>query len=141
MHRKDLTAIIAAHDIPYAAQSIPGRWRDLTTKAAKALEIDGPSFINVLTPCPLGWRCEPAITPEISQLAVDTCMWPLYEVEYGEWKLNYKPKEKKPLDEYLEPQGRFRHLFRDEKGAEVRKRMQEFVDYKWEQLLKRCREE
>jgi len=140
MHRKDLTAIMAAHDIPYAAQSIPGRWRDLTTKAAKAFEIDGPSFINVLTPCPLGWRCEPALTPEISQLAADTCMWPLYEVDHGEWKLNYKPKEKKPLDEYLELQGRFRHLFRDEKGTEVRRQMQEFVDYKWEQLLKRCGE-
>ncbi len=140
MHRKDLTAIMAAHDIPYVAQSIPGRWRDLTTKAAKALAIDGPTFINVLTPCPLGWRCEPAITPEISQLAADTCMWPLYEVEHGEWKLNYKPKEKKPLDEYLELQGRFRHLFRDEKGAEVRQQMQEFVDHKWEQLLQRCGE-
>ncbi len=140
MHRKDLTAIMAAHDIPYVAQSIPGRWRDLTTKAAKALAIDGPTFINVLTPCPLGWRCEPAITPEISQLAADTCMWPLYEVEDGEWKLNYKPKEKKPLDEYLELQGRFRHLFRDEKGEQVRQQMQEFVDCKWEQLLKRCGE-
>ncbi len=80
------------------------------------------------------------MTPEISQLAVDTCMWPLYEVDHGEWKLSYTPKEKKPIEEYLEPQGRFRHLFRDEKGAEMRKRMQEWVDYKWEQLLKRCGE-
>ena len=140
MHRKDLTAIMAAHDIPYAAQSIPGRWRDLTTKAAKAFEIDGPPVINVLTPGPVGWRFETAMTPEISQLAADTCMWPLYEVEHGEWKLNYKPKEKQPLDEYLELQGRFRHLFRDERGAEMRKNMQEYVDHKWEQLLARCGE-
>ena len=140
-HRKDLTAIMAAHDIPYVAQSIAGRWRDLTAKAARGFEVDGPAFINVLTPCPLGWRCEPALTPEISQLAVDTCMWPLYEVDHGEWKLNYTPKEKKPIEEYLEMQGRFRHLFRDEKGEEVRAQMQEFVDYKWEQLRERCGEE
>ena len=139
-HQKDLTAVVAAHDIPYAAQSIPGRWRDLTTKAAKALAIDGPTFINVLTPSPLGWRYDTALTPEISQLAADTCMWLLYEVVEGEWKLTYKPKEKKPIEEYLEPQGRFRQLFRDDRGAEMRKKMQEWVDYKWEQLLKRCGE-
>ena len=139
-HQKDLTACMAAHDMPYVAQSIPGRWRDLTRKAEKALAIDGPTFINVLTPCPLGWRHEPQITPEISQLAADTCMWPLYEVEDGQWNLTYQPKEKKPIEEYLEPQGRFRHLFRDEKGAAVREQMQEWVDYKWNQLLERCGE-
>lgn len=139
-HQKDLTACMAAHDMPYVAQSIPGRWRDLTRKAEKAFAIDGPTFINVLTPCPLGWRCDPAITVEISQLAADTCMWPLYEVEDGQWKLTYKPKEKKPIEEYLELQGRFRHLFRDEKGAQVRQQMQEWVDYKWNQLLERCGE-
>ncbi len=131
-----------------AGSVIPGKRRyqkDLTavitTKAARGFEVDGPAFINVLTPCPLGWRCEPSMTPEISQLAVDTCIWPLYEVDHGEWKLSYEPKEKKPIEEYLEPQGRFRHLFRDEKGAEVRKRMQEWVDYKWEQLRERCGEQ
>ena len=139
-HQKDMTACMAAHDIPYVAQSIAGRWRDLTRKAEKAFAIDGPTFINVLTPCPLGWRCDPASTVEISQLAADTCTWPLYEVEDGQWKLTYKPKEKKPIEEYLEPQGRFRHLFRDEKGADVRRRMQEWVDYKWDQLLERCGE-
>ncbi len=140
-HQKDLTACMAAHDMPYVAQSIPGRWRDLTRKAEKAFAIDGPTFINVLTPCPLGWRLAPEMTPEISQLAADTCMWPLYEVEDGQWKLTYKPKEKKPIEEYLEPQGRFRHLFRDEKGAEMRQKMQEWADYKWNQLLERCGEQ
>ncbi len=140
-HQKDLTAVIVAHDIPYAAQSIPGRWRDLTSKAEKAFEIEGPAFINVLTPCPLGWGIDGALTPEISMLAADTCFWPLYEVEHGEYKLTYKPKEKKPLEEFLKPQRRFAHLFKDDKGAEARVRMQEWVDYKWEQLLKKCGED
>ncbi len=140
MHGKDLTAIMAAHDIPYVAQSNAGRWRDLTSKAAKAFEIEGPAFLNCLSPCPLGWGCDGDITVDIAMLAADTCMWPLYEVEHGEWKLTYKPKEKKPIEEYLELQRRFRHLFKDDKGAEMRKQMQEWVDYKWEQLLTRCGE-
>jgi len=67
-------------------------------------------------------------------------MWPLYEVENGEYKITYKPKEKKPLEEFLEPQGRFKHLFKGDEGAEVRKRMQEHVDRKWETLLKKAGE-
>jgi pyruvate ferredoxin oxidoreductase beta subunit len=138
--QKDLTEVMVAHEMPYVAQSIPGRWRDLTSKAEKAFEADGPAFINVLTPCPLGWICDPAITVEISQLAADCCMWPLYEVVHGEYKLTYKPKEKLPIDEYLKLQGRFRHLFRGDEGAAVRQQMQEYVDRKWAKLLKKCGE-
>ena len=109
-------------------------------KAAKAFDIEGPAFINCLSPCPLGWGYDGAMTVDIAMLAADTCMWPLYEVEHGEGKLTYKPKEKKPIEEYLEQQRRFRHLFKDDKGAEMRKQMQEWVDYKWEQLLKKAGE-
>ncbi len=139
-NRKDLTEIMVAHDIPYVAQTIPGRWNDITRKAEKAFSIEGPKFMNVLTPCPLGWGHEGGLTPEISQLAADTCIWPLYEVEYGEYKINYKPKEKKPIEAFLEPQARFRHLFRSDEGAEVRKAVQEWVDWKWETLLKKAGE-
>ncbi|MFW6156883.1 MAG: thiamine pyrophosphate-dependent enzyme [Armatimonadota bacterium] len=137
-NRKDLTEIMVAHDIPYAAQTIPGRWNDITRKAEKAFEIEGPAFLNVLTPCPLGWGHEGGLTPEISQLAADTCIWPLYEVEYGEYRINYTPKEKKPIEAFLEPQARFRHLFKHEDGEEVRKAIQEWVDWKWEQLQKKA---
>lgn len=139
-HQKDLTECMVAHEIPYVAQSIPGRWRDLVGKAEKAFAIEGPAFINVLTPCPLGWLCEPAETVDISMLAADTCIWPLYEVEHGVYKLSYKPKEKKPVDEFLSRQGRFRHLFKGEEGAQVRKEIQEYTDRKWESLLKKCGE-
>jgi len=131
MKRKDLTEIMVAHDMPYVAQSIPGRWRDLTSKAEKAFATVGPAFINVLTPCPLGWGCDGAATVELSMLAVDTCMWPLYEVVEGEYKITYTPKEKKPIEDFLKPQARFKHLFKDDTGAEVRARMQGWVDMKW----------
>jgi pyruvate ferredoxin oxidoreductase beta subunit len=137
-NQKDLTECMVAHEIPYVAQSIPGRWRDLVGKAEKAFSIEGAKFLNVLTPCPLGWICDPSVTVDISMLAVDTCVWPLYEVEYGQYKVNYQPKEKLPIEAYLEPQGRFKHLFRGEAGAETRKQMQEYTDRKWESLLKKA---
>jgi len=137
-NRKDLTEIMVAHDIPYVAQTIPGRWRDIVNKAEKAFNTPGPSFINVLAPCPLGWGHEGGLTPEISQLAADTCMWPLYEVEHGVYKVTYKPKEKQPVEAFLEPQARFRHLFRGDEGAAIRQAVQEWVDWKWEALLKKA---
>jgi pyruvate ferredoxin oxidoreductase beta subunit len=144
VHRKDLTMIMAAHDIPYVAQVAPASpplWRLLVNAAEKAFAYEGPAFLNVLSPCPLGWISEPARTPELAKLAADCCLWPLYEVDHGTWKLLYRPKEKLPIEAYLEPQGRFRHLFRDPAGAEVRRRLQEWVDYKWHQLLRLCGEE
>lgn len=136
-HRKDLTAIMVAHDIPYVAQAVPSNWNDLITKVEKALAVEGPAFINVLSPCRLGWGFNPEDTIKIAQLAVDTCFWPLYEVENGVWKLNYRPKEKKPLEEWLKPQGRFKHLFRPE-NRHIIEELQAEVDRKWNELLKRC---
>ena len=137
-NRKDLTESMVAHDIPYVAQTIPCRWMDITRKAEMAFSIPGPKFMNVLTPCPLGWGHEGGLTPEISQLAADTCMWPLYEVEYGVYKISYKPKEKKPIEDFLKPQARFRHLFKGEEGEAIRAAIQEWVDWKWEQLLNKA---
>ncbi len=125
---------MVAHDMPYVAQSIPGRWRDLVNKAEKAFATEGPAFINVLTACPLGWGCDGSATVELSMLAADTCMWPLYEVVEGEYKITYTPKEKKPIEDFLKPQTRFKHLFKDDRGEEVRGRMQEYVDMKWAKL-------
>ncbi len=138
--RKDLTAIAAAHDIPYAAQASPHNWRDLMRKVRKAVAADGPSFMNILSSCNRGWRHPTDMTIEISRLATDTCYWPLYEVENDEWRLTYRPKEKLPIEEFLRPQGRFRHLFREE-NSHVIKKLQAEVDRKWRQLLKRCGEQ
>lgn len=138
--RKPLTEIFAAHRIPYVAQASPSHWRDLMEKTRKGIAADGPSFLNVLSPCPRGWRHDTDETIEIAKLAVQTCFWPLFEVENGEWKLNYKPRKKKPMVEWLKSQGRFRHLFQP-KFKHLVDEIQAKVDEEWEKLLERCGEE
>ncbi|NVM04348.1 MAG: pyruvate ferredoxin oxidoreductase [Candidatus Helarchaeota archaeon] len=137
--KKDLTTIVTAHKIPYSAQTSPHNWKDLARKVKTALAADGPSFLNILSPCYRGWRFLMEEGIEICRLAVDTCIWPLFEIENGNWKLNYKPKEKKPVEEYLKLQGRFRHLFREE-NKHIIEEMQAEVDKNWEDLLKKCDE-
>lgn len=137
-NRKDITSIIAAHNIPYVAQAASHAWRDLMTKAQKAVAADGPSFINVLAPCPRGWRCPPEETIAISRLAVETCVWPLYEVIDGEWKLSYRPSVKKPITDWLKSQGRFQHLLKPGNEHLV-DALQQAVDKEWARLLERCK--
>lgn len=137
-NKKDLTRIIAAHNIPYAAQSTFTKdFKDLHLKAEKAIYTEGPCFLNVLSPCPRGWRYETADIAEICDLAVETCVWPLYEIENGVWKLTYEPKKKLPVEDFLKKQGRFAHMFRS--GSErIIEEAQEYIDDQWEKLLKRC---
>jgi len=133
--RKDITATMVAHGIPYVAQAAPHNWRDLTRKVEKALVVEGPAFMVVLSPCPLGWGFDSHETIEISRLAAETCFWPLYEVEDGQYRLNYKPREKKPVEEFLKRQVRFRHLFTPQ-NEHLLSQIQEDVDRQWERLLK-----
>ena len=112
--RKNLTEIVVAHNIPYIAQAVVGNWRDLAKKVEYALSVDGPSFINVLAPCPLGWGFPSDKTTLMGMLAVDTLNWPLYEVREGKYHITYKPKEIQPFTDWLKPQARFKHLFRKE---------------------------
>ena len=139
--RKDLTDVIAAHNVPYVAQTtFIGNFKDLHEKAEKAIYTEGAAFLNVLAPCPRGWRYESEDLMEICKLAVETCYWPLFEVINGEWKLNYRPKKKLPIEEFLKKQGRFKHLFKPE-NRHIIDRIQANVDLRWERLLKRCGEE
>jgi len=133
--KKDLTKILVAHNIPYVAQASPNRWQDLYNKAKKAFEVEGPAFLNVLCPCPTEWKYDESQSVRLAQMAVDTCVWTLYEVENGKYKINYKPKEKKPVLEWLKTQGRFRHLFKEE-NASVVEEIQKQVDEDWEELNK-----
>lgn len=133
--RKPFTRIMAAHDIPYVAQASPHNYRDLMMKAKKAAAVDGPAVLNVLVPCPRGWRHESDQTMAIAKLAADTCYWPLYEVDHGKTIVNYKPREKLPVTEWLKAQGRFRHLFRPA-YAGLLQEIQAKVDEEWERLLK-----
>ncbi|MEW6094980.1 MAG: thiamine pyrophosphate-dependent enzyme [bacterium] len=135
--RKDLTACIATHNVPYVAQAIPSMWKDLINKVQKALAVDGPAFINVLVPCRLGWGFPPENTIEIGRQAVKSCFWPLYEVEDGKWKLTYRPKEKTPLKDWLKLQTRFKHLFTPANESIIEE-LQAEVDRNWDRLQKLC---
>lgn len=136
---KDMTGIMAAHDIPYVAQAAPSQWRDLMQKTRKAVECGGPAFMNVLSSCNRGWRHRTEETIEITQLAVDTCYWPLYEVQGGELRLTYKPRDKAPVEEWLRRQGRFDHLFQPA-NRHLIDQLQLEVDRRWNRLLRLCGE-
>lgn len=135
--RKDLTSIIAAHNVPYVAQASVSHWRDLTAKAEKAFAVEGPAFINILSPCPRGWRSKPEETIEIAKSAVQTGFWPLFEVEDGVWRQTVKVMNRKPIEEFLKPQGRFAHLFKPD-NAGLLVEVQAEVDRYWEYVQARC---
>lgn len=140
-NRKDLAAIIAEHDVPYVAQTtLTTDFKDIHRKAEKAIYTEGASFLNMMTPCPRGWRYETSEIMKICKLAVETCYWPLFEVDHGKWILNYEPKKKLPIEDFLREQGRFSHLFK--KGNEdLLVQFQQEVDRRWENLLYRCARE
>ena len=121
--RKDMTAIAVAHRIPYVAQSAAGpHWQDLSAKAARAAKADGPAFLNVLADCPLGWGHEPSLSPSIVNGAVESCVWPLYEVDDGQYRLTYRPADPIPVVDWLRTQKRFAHLFRPEAARRCSRR-------------------
>jgi pyruvate ferredoxin oxidoreductase beta subunit len=136
---KDLTAIVVAHNIPYVAQASPHNWRDLATKVQKAMNVEGPAFLNVLSPCHRGWRFPMEEGIEMARLAVDTCFWPLFEVENGKWRLTYRPRKKQPITEWMKVQKRFDHLFKPG-NEELLKMVQVEIDNEWNKLLERCGE-
>ncbi len=113
--KKNLPAIAAAHNIPYVATACIAYPLDLINKLTKGAEVNGPAYVQVLTPCPTGWRFDPELTVEIGRLAVQTGYYPLYEIENGKLNVTVKVSQRKPVIEFLKLQGRFRHL----KGKEV----------------------
>ena len=134
-YRKDLTRIMANHHLPYVAQTAAmGNFKDLYEKSHKAIYTKGPCFLNVLAPCPRGWRYPTEDLMKINKLAVDTCFWPLYEVEDGKYKITYKPAKKLPLEEFLKVQKRFAHLFKPGNEWMIQE-LQEEIDKRWEELL------
>ena len=92
-------------------------------KVKKASEIDGPAYIHLHQPCTTGWGYKPSKTIEMGRLAVETGSWILYEIENGEFRVTYRPIQRKPVKVYLEAQKRFRHLKDEEK-----ERIQSIVD-------------
>ena len=138
-NKKDLTEIMVAHGIPYVAQTTYiGNLKDLHEKAHRAIYTPGAAFLNVLSPCPRGWRYPAEELATITKLAVDTCVWPMFEVVEGVYHLTYEPKKKLPVTEFMRMQSRFKHCF--QKGNEwMLEETQAWVDKKWEALLAKCK--
>jgi pyruvate ferredoxin oxidoreductase beta subunit len=137
--KKDLIGVCVAHGIEYAATASVAYWNDYITKVRRATAVKGPAVIHVLAPCPLGWRFETSETIKLAKLAVQTRYFPLYEVENGKYNLSMKIPKPIPLEEFLKPQGRFRHLFAPEfaKGLEELKRQ---VEGNWNRVAQLCGE-
>jgi len=134
--KKNMPAIAAAHNIPYVATASPSYPFDLMNKVAKGVAVNGPAYVHILSVCPTGWRCSPELTIEIGRLAVQTGIFPLYEVENGKYRLNINLAQRQPVQEYLKLQGRFRHL----SEAEV-KVIQDRVDKEYVELVRRVEED
>jgi len=132
--RKNMLMIMAAHRIPYIATASLAYIPDLKRKIEKAAEVtrngEGLAYLHVHQPCPTGWYFDPAKTVEVGRLAVQTGAFPLVEVDHGEFKISVKPRELKPVKEYLEPQRRFRHV--SEEQLEI---LQRHINGDWEALL------
>ena len=117
--KKDVPQIALAHGVPYVATASVGYAMDLDRKIREALSIRGPKYVQIHVPCPLGWGTDPARTIDYARLAVNTALYPLYEVKYGELRSQKIPK-KVPVEEYLKGQTRFRHLFgKQDRSAEI----------------------
>ena len=138
-NRKDLAEVIAAHHVPYVAQTtFVQNFRDLHIKSEKALYTPGAAFLNIMAPCPRGWRYNTPDIVDLCKAAVDTCFWPLFECYDGEkWVVNYIPKKKLPIEDFLRSQGRFAHLFKPE-NEHLIEDIQREIDRRWENLLTRA---
>ena len=137
--RKEMGEIIQAHHIPYSAQTCVSYPEDLYNKLKKAKSIKGPKYIEIMAPCPPGWRFSMEKTVDMGILAVETGAWALYEFENGKMTFNGKSKlilekkiERKPIEEWIKYQGRFRHLFKPEKDVKKLKAIEEHTDQMWE---------
>jgi pyruvate ferredoxin oxidoreductase beta subunit len=137
--KKDLIGVCVAHGVEYAATASVAYWNDYITKVRRAAAVRGPAVIHVLAPCPLGWRFETSETIKLAKLAVQTRYFPLYEVDKGNYKLSMKVPKPIPLEEFLKPQGRFRHLFAPEfvKDLEELRRQ---VESNWNRIARLCGE-
>ncbi|MHA1994919.1 MAG: thiamine pyrophosphate-dependent enzyme [Candidatus Hodarchaeales archaeon] len=135
--RKSITRIMAAHDIPYIATASIGYPRDLYTKAKKASLIEGYRFILIDAPCPTGWNSDPAITPELGELAVKTGYFPLYEIENGKLTFSKKgvryrdPENRVPIEEYMNKQKRFLKM-----TPSLIEELKKDIQHEWDHLIR-----
>jgi len=141
--RKEMGEIILAHHIPYAAQTCISYPEDVINKITKAKNIQGPKYIEILAPCPPGWRFSMDKTVEMGRLAVDSGAWSLWECENDVMTFNGKSKlilekkiQRKPVEEWIKYQGRFSHLFKPQRDEKRLKAIEDYIDNVWERYRK-----
>ncbi len=127
-NKKDMPAIALAHDVEYVATASIAYPQDLMRKIARAQSLHGPKYIQVHTPCCIGWGFDPSDTIRIGRLAVETGLVPLWEVERGKSVEARKITEKKSIEAYLNAQSRFQHLFAEAERAEAIRELQQICD-------------
>lgn len=135
--KKDILSIMAAHGAPYVAQVAPNKWKDMNKKIKRAIDTDGPTFINAMSACTTEWKFDSDKTVEVSDLAVDSLVFPLFEIVNGvELNITYRPKNIIPVRDYLAAQGRFKHLFKPE-NEHIIEEFQKDINNRWEYLQRR----
>lgn len=132
--KKNMPRIVAAHGVPYIATASPSYPFDLMEKVKKAVAVDGPAYLHIYAACPTGWRSATDTAVRIGRLAVQSGVFPLFEIENGKWKLSMEPEKLIPVAEYFKSQGRFKHL--GEKDIEY---IQKHVIEEYEQIKEQCR--
>jgi len=132
--KKNVPEIAAAHNIPYVATACHSYPFDLMDKVAKAAAIKGPAYVHILSVCPTGWRSPTDTVVRLGRLAVETGMFPLYEVENGQYKMSIDLPKLRPVKDYLKQQGRFRHLSDD-----VIEQIQERVELEYQKLVEKAK--
>jgi len=133
--KKDMAKIAIAHNVPYVATACSSFPFDLMDKVKKAAATPGPAYLHVMSVCPTGWRIQPEEAIKYGRLAVDSCVFPLYECENGKYRLTYQPGHIQTINEYIKGQGRFRHLTPADIEA-----IQARTTADYEKLLKLCDE-
>ena len=133
-YKKDLFSIWAAHNPAYVATVIGSEPLDLARKIEKARDMQGPRMIIALSPCPTGWDYDPQESANIGKLAVKTGVWPLKEYIDGQVVHTRIPRQRPPVEEYLQLQGRFSHLFKPEKNSGLIAEIQARVDSYWDKV-------
>jgi len=133
--KKYLIGICVAHGIEFAATASVAYWNDYIRKVRLAVAVKSPAVIHVLAPCPLGWRFDTSDTIGLARLAVQSKYFPLYEVENGRYKLSVKVPKPVPLEEFLKPQGRFRHLFQPQFMQDLEE-LRRQVENNWSGILR-----
>jgi pyruvate ferredoxin oxidoreductase beta subunit len=127
--KKNMPAILVAHGSPYVATTSISYPKDMIRKVKKAVDIEGPTYVHAHAPCTTGWKFDTSKTVEVGKLAVETALWPMYEMENGELTNVRKVKNQKPVKDYLKSQGRFKHLFTMDGGKDEIAKIQAIADW------------